>query len=101
MAGSNAAVVVGDLKNLTHDMKSGKGLIGTLITDTSLTTRLDHTMVKLNIAGDNLAIMTGDLSKVSKNLNSKEGTLGMLIMDTMFVKDLKSAMKNLDEVWVV
>jgi len=97
MAGSNAAVVVGDLKNLTHDMKSGKGLIGTLITDTSLTTRLDHTMVKLNMAGDNLAIMTGDLSKVSKNLNSNEGTLGMLIMDTMFVKDLKSAMKNLDE----
>ena len=97
MAGSNAAVVIGDLKNLTTDMKTGKGLIGTLITDTSLTTRLDHTMVKLNVAGDNLAVMTGDLSKVSKNLNSKEGTLGMLIMDTMFVKDLKSAMKNLDE----
>lgn len=97
MAGSNAAVVIGDLRNLTYDIKNGKGLIGTLITDTSLTTRLDHTMVKLNMAGDNLAIMTGDLSNVSKNLNTNQGTLGMLIMDTMFVKDLKSAMKNLDQ----
>lgn len=96
MAGSNAAVVIGDLHHLTNEMKGGKGLIGTLITDTTLSTRLDHTMVKLNLAGDNLAVMTGDLSKVSKSLNTNEGTLGMLIMDTMFVKDLKSAMKNLD-----
>lgn len=97
MAGSNAAVVIGDLSNLTKDIKHGKGLIGTLITDTTLSTRLDHTLVKLDVAGDNMAVITGDLSKVSKNLNSTEGTLGMLIMDTMFVKDLKSAMKNIDQ----
>lgn len=96
MAGSNAAVVIGDLHHLTNEMKGGKGLIGTLITDTTLSTRLDHTMVKLNLAGDNLAVITGDLGNVSKKINTNEGTLGMLIMDTMFVKDLKSAMKNLD-----
>jgi len=96
MAGNNAAVVIGDLHYLTKEMKGGKGLIGTLITDTTLSTRLDHTMVKLNLAGDNLAVITGDLGNVSKKINTNEGTLGMLIMDTMFVKDLKSAMKNLD-----
>lgn len=97
MAGSNAAVVIGDLHNLTKDIKNGKGLIGSLITDTTFSTKLDHTLVKLNVAGDNMAVITGDLSKVSKSLNTNEGTLGMLIMDTMFVKDLKSAMKNIDQ----
>lgn len=97
MAGSNAAVVIGDLHNLTKDIKNGKGLIGSLITDTTFSTKLDHTLVKLNVASDNMAVITGDLTKVSKSLNTNEGTLGMLIMDTMFVKDLKSAMKNIDQ----
>lgn len=97
MAGSNAAVVIGDLSHLAKDVRHGKGLIGTLITDTTLSTRLDHTLVKLDVAGDNMAVITGDLTKVSKKMNTNEGTLGMLIMDTMFVKDLKSAMKNIDQ----
>jgi phospholipid/cholesterol/gamma-HCH transport system substrate-binding protein len=96
LAGNRMAIVTGDFEGLSSQMKSGKGLVGALLMDTTLSGKFEHTIVKLNIAGDKLAIVTGDLSNLTGKINKGEGTLGMLVMDTTFVRDLKSAMKNID-----
>jgi phospholipid/cholesterol/gamma-HCH transport system substrate-binding protein len=96
LAGTKMAIISGDFQEISHNIKSGKGLMGALLTDTTLSGKLEHTIVKLSLAGDKLAVVTGDLGTLTGKINRGEGTLGMLVMDTTFVRDLKNAMKNVD-----
>ncbi len=96
LTGSRSAIITGDLRNIVQHIKEGKGFAGTLLTDTSMSGKLEQTMIKLDKVGDKMAVITGDLSNISKRINNGEGAIGMLVMDTTFVRDLKSALKNVN-----
>lgn len=92
-----SAVITGDLSRLMTDVKSGKGVIGALITDTALSRSIKQTIVNIKFTSDTLAYITGDLKSVSQRIKNGEGAIGTILMDTNFVHNLNKSMENIEK----
>lgn len=102
----NTTNITSDLSKITEHIQSGKGTIGRLLMDQSMSQNVDSTftnlkdgsagfktlMEKVNDIDDalaslkqtteNTANITSDLSKISHNMESGKGTIGRLLMDS-------------------
>ena len=102
----NTTVITSDLSKITENIQLGKGTIGRLLMDQSMSQNVDSTftnlkdgsagfkilMEKVNDIDDalaslkqtteNTANITSDLSKISHNMESGKGTIGKLLMDS-------------------
>src|ERR1035437_6362607 len=97
MASNSSAVLTGNLKNISADILKGKGSLGALITDTTLSGRINQVIVKLKRVSDTAAIITGDFSKISNRLEKGQGSMGVLLKDTTFVHNLNTSMNNINK----
>lgn len=97
LTSERSAIITGDLSRLIQDVKSGKGVIGALITDTSLTKKVKQTIVNIKFTSDTLAYITGDLKSVSQRIKNGEGAIGTILMDTNFVHNLNKSMENIEK----
>jgi phospholipid/cholesterol/gamma-HCH transport system substrate-binding protein len=102
----NTTNITNDLSKITEYIQSGKGTIGRLLMDQSMSQNVDSTFTNLKAGSagfktlmekantideiltplkttiDNTADITSDLSKITKTIKSGQGTIGRLLMDS-------------------
>jgi phospholipid/cholesterol/gamma-HCH transport system substrate-binding protein len=79
--GQNARNITNDLEAMTGMIRSGEGLLGSLITDKSLSNEVAMIINQLNASSRNFNQVTGDFAELASGLRRGEGTLGQLITD--------------------
>jgi len=83
------------LNELVSDLRSGKGLVGTLINDTATSSNLKNTIRNLEKVTDSLNLVAGQLHNFSNALNSPNGVIHALANDTATAHDIKGTVANL------
>lgn len=97
IASNSTAVLTGNLKSISEDIKNGKGSLGALITDTFLSGKINQVIIKLDKITDTAAFITGDFSKISARLEQGQGSVGVLLKDTSFVHSLNTSINNINK----
>jgi len=117
----NATKITSDLSKITENIQSGKGSIGRLLMDQSISQNVDSTftnlkdgsagfkilMDKANDIDDiltslkttinNTSSITSNVSKITDSIHSGKGTIGMLLMDSTMRQNIDSTVANLKE----
>jgi len=93
----NLLAITNDLRVVSKALAEGKGTIGKLLTDPSLSNSLQATMATLNKAGSNAQVLTANLSNFSKKLNNEGYFLNDIATDTTIVASLKRTASQLNE----
>jgi phospholipid/cholesterol/gamma-HCH transport system substrate-binding protein len=75
--GDNVSQITGDLADIVHTIRQGKGTLGQLFMDSTY----------LSQAKANLTQMTGDVAVISGTLRSGKSSLGKLLMDSTYLKE--------------
>jgi len=93
----NLLAITNDLRVVSKALAEGKGTIGKLLTDPSLSNSLQATMATLNKAGSNAQVLTANLSNFSKKLNNEGYFLNDIATDTTIMASLKRTANQLNE----
>jgi phospholipid/cholesterol/gamma-HCH transport system substrate-binding protein len=117
----NATKITSDLSKITENIQSGKGSIGRLLMDQSISQNVDSTFTNLKdgSAGfkilmdkandideiltslkttiNNTSSITSNVSKITDSIHSGKGTIGMLLMDSTMRQNIDSAVVNMKE----
>lgn len=94
----NLLEITNDLKIVSKALAAGKGTIGKLLNDPTISNSMQTTMAALNRAGNNAQVLTSNLSEFSKKLNNKGYLLNDLATDTTIVASLKQTVAQLNQV---
>jgi phospholipid/cholesterol/gamma-HCH transport system substrate-binding protein len=97
VASNSTAVLTGNFKNMSEDIRKGKGSLGALITDTTLSGKINQIIVKFERVSDSAATITGDFSKISGRLEQGQGSVGVLLKDTSFIHNLNTSINNINK----
>jgi len=109
---------IGELTNLIHDVRQGKGTVGKLMTDDELYVQLrrfvaaagDVTdsikqghgtigrLLKDPKAAQALEASLSNIEAMTKQINSGQGSLGKLLKDDAFARSLSAATANLESI---
>jgi len=112
----SASQGVAELTGLIHDMRTGRGTVGKLMTDDQLYADLNRFVLSANQLTDGIRQGRGTLGRLTtdpraaqaleaslkniedmtRQLNAGEGSLGKLLHDDSFSRSLTSATTNLD-----
>lgn len=91
----NLVDITNDLKVLTGKIAAGEGIVGAVMTDSTLGVNFRTILSNLERASTNSNNMLADLADFSNKLN-QEGTLANdLVTDTSIVPDLKATLEGL------
>ena len=117
----NATKITSDLSKITENIQSGKGTIGRLLMDQSISQNVDSTFTNLKdgSAGfkilmdkandideiltslkttiNNTSSITSNVSKITDSIHSGKGTIGMLLMDSTMRQNIDSTVVNMKE----
>lgn len=96
----NLLDITNDLKVVSKALAAGKGTIGKLLNDSTISNSLQTAMASLDRAGNNAQVLTSNLSEFSKKLNKEGYLLNDLATDTTIVASLKQAAAQLNQVSV-
>ena len=89
--------ITGDLREITKGLKAGKGTIGGLITDTTLSGKINQTIVRLEKISDSAAVITGDISHLISDLKQGKGTAGILLNDTLLIYQVNKSLQTIEK----
>ena len=93
--------LVQDLQQLVDEAENGKGMLGTLVKDTSLSGDLEKAISTLKQAGDNVEALTVTLNNmaegINKDIESGSGPVHALLKDTMLVNKLSNSLENIEK----
>lgn len=84
-----------DLKNITSRIAGGKGLIGTLLNDGSLSNELTQAMHFLKVTGQKTDATMTEINLLVKSMDKPDNVIGM-IKDTALVSRIKRMLANLE-----
>lgn len=79
--GQDAQQLIANLASLSETIRNGEGMVGHLITDTTLTNRFEQMITSLQRTSTNAASVTNDIAAMSHKVRRGEGTLGMLLKE--------------------
>ena len=91
----NLVDITNDLKVLTGKIASGEGIIGAVMTDSTLAINFRTILSNLERASINSNKMIADLNVFSAKLNKKGTLINDLVTDTSIVPDLKATIESL------
>ena len=94
----NLLEITNNLKVVSKALAEGKGTIGKLLTDQTISNSLQSAMASLNRAGTNAQVLTSNLSSFSKNLNDPGYFLHDISTDTTIMASLRSTVAQLNQV---
>lgn len=90
-----------DLRDIIRDVKDGKGSVGALLTDTSLTHDLQEAVLKITAVGDMAADLANELNKMAgdirEDINGGAGTVHALLKDSGIVIKLNASLDNVQK----
>jgi len=95
-AASNARAATQGIDDMLGDVRSGKGVIGALLSDPAAETQVRTMLKNLEHVSDSLQAATADLSRFSGALNKPGGLAYTLVADTAFAKDVRNTVVRLD-----
>lgn len=100
-ATENASQITASLDELVSAVKQGKGSVGALLTDTTLSSELNAAVSRINdVAGQAHTLtmnMNNLISNIDRQLNNQHGTLNALMNDTALTANLKQSMYNIEK----
>ena len=101
LATARAAAMAIDMQALVTDVKTGKGSVGALLTDTAFSESLKTAIESINQVGlhaeELVATMTSAVQNVQQNVDSGKGTLHALLKDSSIVIKLNQSMDNIQK----
>lgn len=86
-----------DLAEITTQLQSGEGVVGTLLNDTSFADVWETSMSNVKSGTAQLLEITEGLGKLTSDLEKKEGAVGLMVSDTAFSNDIRETMQNLNK----
>jgi phospholipid/cholesterol/gamma-HCH transport system substrate-binding protein len=100
LQGNNANLlqITNDLKVVSKGLIEGKGTIGRLLSDPTISNELQAAIASLSRAGNNAQVLTANLSEFSRKLNNKGYFLNDLATDTVIIASLKQTAEQLNQV---
>ncbi|MFD1255187.1 MlaD family protein [Mucilaginibacter terrae] len=93
----NLLVITNDFKSLSKKMVEGKGLAGTLLTDTALAMRFKGIVANLQSTTNQTAVMANELSRFGYKMNTKGGLADKMLTDTALFAKLQQSANQLQE----
>jgi phospholipid/cholesterol/gamma-HCH transport system substrate-binding protein len=94
---NNLITVSNQLQIVVQNVNSGKGVLGTVISDTVMADDLKRSVEKIREGSEQFSLVTSDVRSVLKDVNSGQGTVTTLLKDSAMANDLKSSMSNLEK----
>jgi phospholipid/cholesterol/gamma-HCH transport system substrate-binding protein len=98
-ASENAGIMTGDLRAMIADVRSGKGGLGVILRDSSLSGDLRAAAARIRSAGEHVDELTSTLNEtiveLQRNISNGQGTAHMLLKDPAFSRKLNASMENI------
>lgn len=91
----NLVDITNDLKLLTGKISNGEGIVGSVMTDSTLAENFKSILVNLDRASSNSLRVINELNSFTAKLNKKGNMLNDLVTDTTIVANLKESMESL------
>ena len=100
-ATGKAGNMVDNFNAIITDVRSGKGSVGSLLTDTSFAQNLNEAVLKIKNVGNEADKLAAEISKVvagiNQDLNQGRGTANALLKDSMMVVKLNASLDNIQK----
>ena len=93
----NILAITDDFKVVSANILHGKGLLGSLLTDSIMTERLQQLTINLENASKSTARVTSAVSKYTDKLNNKGTVANELLTDTVVFNNLRTAVASLKQ----
>ncbi len=91
----NAALLTSDLLKITGSILENKGVIGTLLYDSSLAQDLQKTIYNLKVSSVNINEATEKINNAMNNISDPDGLFSKLTSDATLSSQLDQTMENL------
>lgn len=85
---SGGVRVIGKLEDATDRIDRGEGVLGALVSDKAMASKLRSAIGSLKDAGDSLKVLSANVAVMTRKLNNGEGSAGKLLTDTMIAYNL-------------
>lgn len=93
---NNLVSITNDLKVLTGKIAAGDGIVGALLTDSTLSISFRQLLEDLDRSAQNSRALTGELANFSRKLNQKGTPIDEFLSDTTLVSSLKASTAGLE-----
>ncbi len=90
----NLVEITADLKTLTSKLAAGKGIVGAVMTDSTLAETFRSILNNLNTASINSNKMIRELNTFTAKLNTKGNLFNDLVTDTLLVVEIRSTLES-------
>ncbi len=101
LASENTKDMTAGLYSIINDIKNGKGSVGALLTDTTLSYNLNEAIAKIKSVGDNANGLANELDEMARNvqydISNGKGTVNALLKDSMIVIKLNASLDNIQK----
>ena len=94
--GGHALSVTQDIAQITNRISRGEGVLGSLISDSTMERKVNNMIGTFSIASNNVLAASRDLSSVTDHLQEGKGTLGELIYDDQIVTKFRDVADSLE-----
>lgn len=92
---TNAAIITEELVEIARKINSGEGIIGNLLTDTTLAWNVNEAIVNIKLMSDKTNELVGSLAKSIDQIILGEGTMSALLMDTVLAENMQRTVKEI------
>ncbi len=101
LASENTKDMTAGLYSIINDVKNGKGSVGALLTDTTLSYNLNEAIAKIKSVGDNANGLANELDEMARrvqyDISNGKGTVNALLKDSMIVIKLNASLDNIQK----
>jgi phospholipid/cholesterol/gamma-HCH transport system substrate-binding protein len=91
----NLLAITGDFKKLSRQIVEGKGLVGSLMTDSTMAIKFKQIVANMQNTTSNTAKMASQLDAFSNKMNTKGGLADKLLTDTTAFRQLQLSIMQL------
>jgi phospholipid/cholesterol/gamma-HCH transport system substrate-binding protein len=96
-ATNQTALITADIRNITRDIKDGKGSLGSILADTLLAEKISSTIMKIENFSDTATIAAASISGILAGIQQGKGSIGVLINDTSLIYHLSESLINIEK----
>jgi phospholipid/cholesterol/gamma-HCH transport system substrate-binding protein len=98
-ATAKANELVNNFNTLITDVKSGKGSLGAILTDSSFANNLNEAILKIKSVGEDADSLSVELNKAVQQIRSQvvngKGTVTALLKDSTLVENINKSLSNI------
>jgi len=100
-ATAQAGTMANDLQSLITDIKNGKGSLGAILTDTTISYNLNEAALKIQQVGDHATQLADELTRITtgiqQDINTGKGPAHAILKDSALVERLAQSLSNLEK----